>query len=173
MRNKITAMFFIFSILLFWSAVFCQAAETEKQSTPCEGLETAIIVDTDYHKMWMCHENKIIKEFRVSIGKGGVDKRKQGDKKTPLGEYTLGTPRHSDKFGIFIPIGYPTWEQILNGFSGSDDGIHGPHPLFKWLGQIITWIDWTEGCIAVGTDDDIYEIAQWVIEQNVSRIVIR
>lgn len=36
-----------------------------------------------------------------------------------------------------------------------------------------TRYNWTSGCIAVGTDEDISEIAQWIKEQKVSKIFIQ
>jgi murein L,D-transpeptidase YafK len=156
-------------ILLFFLNGICYADGKE----PCQGNRVSVVVDTGPHKLWLCADNKIVKEFKIAHGRGGVDKRKRGDNKTPLGEYPLGTPQPSNKFGIFIPIGYPTDKQLKKGFTGSDIGIHGPSRMFKWLGRITTWFDWTQGCIAVGTDDDISEIARWMKEKQVSKIIIK
>jgi murein L,D-transpeptidase YafK len=138
-----------------------------------KGGKASLIVNTGPHTLRLYEDNKVVKEFRIAIGRGGVDKHKKGDNKTPRGEYFLGTPRPSHKFGIFIPIGYPTDRQRAQGFTGSDVGIHGPYRLFKWLGRITTWFDWTQGCIAVANDDDIAEIARWVTQTQVSRIIIK
>lgn len=159
----------LFVIVLFCLTVACHSAAPE----PCKGQKNAIVVDTGQHRLLICQEDKKIGEFSVAIGRGGIDKRKQGDKKTPLGEYSLGAPRPSSQFGIFIPVGYPTLEQMTKGFTGGDVGVHGPSRIFKWLGRFNTWIDWTQGCIAVGTDKEISEIAQWVREQHGNMIVIK
>jgi murein L,D-transpeptidase YafK len=140
---------------------------------PCEGLNTTLVVDTKSHKMWLCQENKSVGEYGVALGLGGVEKRKHGDKKTPLGEYNIGTPRPSVRFGIFIPVGYPTQEQVSNGYSGSAIGVHGPTRVFKMLGGTVDCSNWTNGCIAVATDVAISEISHWIKEQKVSRIIIR
>ena len=83
--------------------------------------------------MWLCQENKPVGEYKVALGKGGINKIKQGDNKTPLGEYTLGIPRPSSRFGTFIPIGYPTQEQISKGYTGGDIGVHGPYRFLSGL----------------------------------------
>jgi len=153
---------FIFYCLL----ATCQAAAAE----PCEGQKNTIVVDTAQHRLWTCREDNKVGGFSISIGRGGIDKQKQGDEKTPLGEYPLGTPRLSVQFGIFIPIGYPTPEQKAKGFTGSDVGIHGPSRTLRLANK---WFDWTQGCIAVETDTEISEIARWVKEQNINRIVIK
>jgi hypothetical protein len=36
-----------------------------------------------------------------------------------------------------------------------------------------TWIDWTSGGIAVGTDDEIERIALWVREKRPAGVAIR
>jgi hypothetical protein len=140
---------------------------------PCDGYGTALIVDTVSHTLWMCQENRAAGVFPVSIGRGGADKRNKGDRKTPLGEYELGVPRSSGRFRLFIPVGYPKADQISRGFSGGNIGIHGPHRQCLWLGEDSAKVDWTHGCIAVGTDDDIAAVARWVNEQKVNKVIIR
>jgi hypothetical protein len=161
-----------FDILLF-ALFFCTISSHGAMGEPCEGLNSFLIVDTKNHKMWLCQENKPVGEYEVELGLSGIEKRKKGDKKTPVGEYILGTPRPSVRFGIFIPVGYPTEEQVSNGYSGSAIGIHGPTRAFKRLASTTTRSDWTHGCIAVRTDMAISEIADWVKEQKVSKIIIR
>jgi murein L,D-transpeptidase YafK len=78
----------------------------------------------------------------------------------------------SERFGTFVPISYPTAEQRRRGFTGSDIGIHGPDRRFRRLGRLTTWADWTAGCIAVGSDDEIDEIALWVEQHEPSEILI-
>jgi len=104
--------------------------------------------------------------FKVALGRGGLDKTRQGDGRTPLGTYSLGAPRPSTRFGTFIPIGYPTPEQSARGFTGRDVGVHGPERRARWLGSLSTWIDWTAGCVATGTDDEIALVASFVRERS-------
>lgn len=159
----------IFALLFIFIPLPCPGTSPD----PCDGYSTALLVDTVSHTMWMCQGNLAVKEYHVSLGRGGVDKRVKGDGKTPLGEYPLGLPRPSDRYGVFIPVGYPSPEQLSQGFSGGNIGIHGPHRRRLWLGEYAAKTDWTLGCIAVGTDDEIAEVARWVKAQKVDKIVIR
>lgn len=140
---------------------------------PCEGLDTSLIINTSSHTMLLCQKSHEIAEFRVALGQCGVGKRGSGDKKTPLGEYELGLPRASGKFRLFIPVGYPNAEQASKGYTGGNIGIHGPHRGSLWLGKDSAAVDWTHGCIAVGTDEDISTVAKWVKEQAVKKVIIR
>lgn len=131
-------------------------------TAPCASSGPAVIVVTEDHKLWVCDASRPVAWYRVSIGRGGTDKRVEGDNKTPLGTYPLGAPRASSRFGTFIPVAYPTPEQRSQGFTGSDVGIHGPDRRFRWTGRMNAWIDWTAGCVALATDEEVQAVAAWV-----------
>ncbi|MFZ5471780.1 MAG: L,D-transpeptidase family protein [Myxococcota bacterium] len=128
----------------------------------CEGRGTALVVSTGEHLLIQCEADKMVQSHAVSLGKGGTGKTKRGDNKTPLGSYPLGRPRASKKFGMFIPIAYPTPQQAAKGYTGGDIGVHGPARAFTWAGRINSAIDWTQGCIALASDEDIGKLASWV-----------
>jgi murein L,D-transpeptidase YafK len=142
-------------------------------SDPCDGYDAAIIVDTSNHTLLMCRDNQLRGLHRVALGRGGLGKQAKGDGKTPIGDYELSRPRYSAQYRLFIPVRYPNDSQKSKGFSGGDIGIHGPHRKFLWLGKDSADADWTFGCIAVGTDEEIMEVGRWVNEQNITRIVIQ
>jgi len=68
----------------------------------------------------------------------------------------------SSRFHLFLPVGFLTAEQKANGYSGSAIGIHGPHAGFAWLGHFTASVDWTQGCIALGANAEIEQVAKWV-----------
>ena len=109
-----------------------------------------------------------MRTFGVRLGKHGVGKRREGDGKVPIGRYPLGAPRHSDKYGLFIPIQYPTPAQRKAGYSGGSVGVHGPHRRVRWLGRLTNLFDTTDGCVGIATDDDMKAIADWVLSFNLS-----
>jgi murein L,D-transpeptidase YafK len=148
------------------------AGAPETKEDPCEGDEAAILINTKKHRLLLCWEHTTVGTYGVAIGKGGTPKRKRGDNKTPLGSYALGKPRPSKRYGTFIPVGYPTWKQRNRGYTGSAIGIHGPDRSFAWLGPLTILSDWTQGCIAVGTDDSIEKIAAWVEKNDVKLVHI-
>jgi murein L,D-transpeptidase YafK len=143
-------------------------------SKPCTNITAAtVVVETSQHLLWLCREGVLKGEYKVVLGTRGTGKQKEGDNKTPLGTYGLGIPRASKRFGVFIPVMYPTPEKKQQGFTGADVGIHGPARMFRWLGPINRWLDWTQGCIALAEDKEIEEIAAWVTRENSRTIEIR
>ncbi|MBK7893061.1 MAG: L,D-transpeptidase family protein [Bdellovibrionales bacterium] len=110
--------------------------------------------------------------YDLSLGLFGIGKTKEGDWRTPTGTYSLAMPRPSDKFGIFMEIGYPTKEQREKGFTGGDVGIHGPKRMLRCAGFLNVVVDWTQGCLAVASDGFIKEIAQFVKQNKVKEITI-
>jgi len=122
--------------------------------------------------MHLCRAGESDRSFTVALGSGGVGKQKQGDARTPLGRYGLGPPRGSKNFHIFVPVGYPTAEQARMGFTGSAIGIHGPPRGYGTLAQLAMLVaqDWTIGCIAVATDEDIEAVAAWLRKHEVRNV---
>lgn len=139
-----------------------------RDASSCEGRGTAVVIRLKNRTLHLCEAGLAVAEYRVATGRGGIGKRKEGDNKTPIGVYELGEPRGSSRFGVFIPIGYPTAAQRRNGYTGSAIGIHGPSRSLAWAGWVNTAADWTEGCVAVVSDKEISEIAAWVRDNDPS-----
>ena len=146
--------------------------ERPTEASPCGPGETAMVVDTRAHRLTLCEAGRARESFPVALGSGGVDKRRVGDNKTPLGAYGLGAPRASQDFHLFVPVAYPTAAQARLGFTGSAIGIHGPPRGFAGaLARIpVPLPDWTAGCIAVRTDAEIDRIAAWLRARTAPRI---
>ena len=143
---------------------------SDEDASSCKGRGTSVVVNLEKHALSLCNGELAVREYPVAIGRGGIGKTREGDKKTPVGAYPLGTPRPSSKFGVFIPVGYPTAAQRRDGYTGSAIGIHGPSRASAWAGRMNVAVDWTEGCIAVSSDDVIRDIAAWV-RKNKPRLV--
>lgn len=133
---------------------------------PCSGYGTALVVDVNARALWLCAVGVTRANYPVALGRGGTGKRVKGDRKTPLGTYALGEPRSSERFGVFIPVSYPTAAQRKQGFTGGEIGIHGPLRHLDWAGSANTYVDWTEGCIALGTIDEAMKVATFVREHS-------
>jgi len=129
---------------------------------PCPPSGDAVVVLTRAHELWLCANGAAPARFAVALGRGGVGKHRRGDARTPLGTYPLGLPRASERFGTFIPIGYPTPAQAARGRSGAAIGIHGPPRGMDGSRYLVTGLDWTLGCIATGSDEDVGAIAAFV-----------
>lgn len=135
-------------------------------------------------------ENKVIKRYSISVGRGGNgDKKIVGDKKTPVGIYHVTRSKHSDKFHFFFGLDYPNLKDGFNGYKrkvislaqfkaikssfangtpppqntklGGAIGIHGIGKQTKQKILIHKNINWTEGCIAV-ENHEIDELKQFI-----------
>ena len=153
-------------------ALLATSAPPPRQPDACSAGETAVVVDTTAHRMYLCAHGAAERSFTVALGANGVDKRRTGDNRTPLGTYPLGMPRASANFHRFVPVAYPTPAQARAGFTGSAIGIHGPPRGLEGAArlQALVATDWTAGCIAVTTDDDIEAIVRW-LDARAVRIV--
>jgi TonB family protein len=138
----------------------------------CPNSSSLVVVDTAARVLCLCRDGHEAGRFRVALGRGGLGKRLELDGKTPLGRYPLGAAIHSSRFYLFLPVGYPTPEQRARGYSGSAIGVHGPHLGFVWLGHWTALLDWTQGCIAVGTQGEVEKIARWVATRPGVEIVL-
>lgn len=132
----------------------------------CPGTGAVITVSTRKRELWLCSDGAVAGRFEVALGQGGLDKRRKGDRRTPVGTYALGTPRPSGKYGLFIPIVYPTAEQAAQGLTGGDVGIHGPPRKLPEPEYPSTAYDWTLGCVATGSDLEIQVIADFVRDRQ-------
>jgi hypothetical protein len=142
-------------------ALTAPAAGAE-DALPCPSSGDTIVVLTRERALWLCRGGSPTAQFAVAIGRGGVGKRRRGDGRTPLGRYALGVPRPSARYGTFIPIAYPTPAQAARGFTGAALGIHGPPRGMDVSSHPVTALDWTLGCIATGSDEDLGAIADFV-----------
>ncbi len=138
----------------------------------CQGRGTSLVALTDIQVVYLCKNDQPVANYDFSLGFMGLNKRREGDLKTPVGTYTLGPPKQSDRFGIFMPIGYPTLEQKRRGYTGSDVGLHGPKRAARCAGFLNVAVNWTQGCLAVASDIFIKEIAKFVVNNKVRQITI-
>jgi hypothetical protein len=67
-------------------------------------------------------------------------------------------------------VGYPTSKQRRAGYTGGAVGVHGPPRCCRDASSTDT--DWTLGCMAVGTDAEIEEVAAWTRAKRVAYILI-
>ncbi len=100
---------------------------------PNDNQRHVIVIDTDKSRLYLYKNNgnslSYVKDYYVSIGKNGVDKKTEGDKRTPIGVYfakaKLNQPL-ADMYGDgAYPLNYPNeWDQRHNR-SGSGIWLHG------------------------------------------------
>jgi murein L,D-transpeptidase YafK len=168
-----------FWFLLVAIGAACLAAPSESpaanEATGCETVShgALVFVDTARHSLSLCEGGRSTASYRVRLGRNGVGKSHEGDGKTPLGRYPLGEGRISAKYGLFLPLGYPTSEQRHRGFTGGSVGVHGPDRLVRWLGPLVNTFDTTDGCVGLASDSEMREITEWVRAHGARTIVLR
>jgi murein L,D-transpeptidase YafK len=135
-------------------------------------LANGINVHTTKHILSICKRGTVIKTFKVALGNKGVGKKKAGDNKTPIGLYGLAHPRKSNQFKVFIPILYPTTKQVAVGYTGRDVGIHGPTQSSNSISWLSNLPGSTRGCIAVGKNNHIEYVANWVKANPGAKVLI-
>ena len=129
-----------------------------------------ILVQKSARKMFLQSGDKTVREYTIRLGREPVGaKEREGDNRTPEGNYTIVSHNPNSAYHLSLRISYPTAEQRAeadkNGYSaGGDIMIHGypnksPAFLFRF---IHAWRDWTAGCIAVSNKEieEIYEMVK-------------
>ena len=126
-----------------------------------------VVVIKKKRLLLLVKDGEILRRYRVAIGRNPVGtKTRQGDDKTPEGEYVLDRRNPSSRFHRSIHISYPNTNDInraqRHGVApGRDIMIHGLPRNYEDVGELHTVTDWTKGCIAV-TNSEIDEIWSFV-----------
>jgi murein L,D-transpeptidase YafK len=114
-----------------------------------------VLVEKSQNKMYLLDGRKVLREYNISLGKNPIGhKVKEGDLRTPEGEYLLIHKNNKSKFYRSITVSYPNEEDIKRAMArgvnpGGDIVIHGfPNELGNVTGPFEP-LNWTEGCIAV------------------------
>jgi len=139
----------------------------------CPSTEAVVFVDTHAHVLLACEGGLAAHAYRVRLGSGGAGKTREGDRRTPLGVYGLAAPRRSERFGTFVPVGYPTAAQVALGYTGSAIGVHGPPRALRPFGRYLSAFDTTAGCVGLASDAEMDELRGWIEARGVVRIELR
>lgn len=143
----------LFSLMLALGA--CTSSKFEKYNGP---EVTRILVFKEDRKMYLMHGDKALKAYDIGLGFAPVGhKQREGDGRTPEGEYKIDRRNPNSKFHLSLGISYPnTADRAFAKRKGFDPGgdifIHGRPPIYAKAPD-----DWTWGCIAV-TNAEIQQI---------------
>lgn len=104
---------------------------------------------------------RLIRDFYMTLGRNGIEKQVEGDKRTPMGVYTISDQiprsRLTDFYGAgAFPLNYPNeWDQTL-GRTGHGIWLHGvPSDTYSRPPRA------SDGCVVV-TNPDFSDIAQYI-----------
>ena len=120
-----------------------------------------VIIEKAARKLHLLQEGEIFKTFEIALGIVPVgDKEKEGDFKTPEGEYVLDRRNPDSDYFLSIHISYPSAEdRQVAAAAGVDPGgaimIHGQPNVPTRSEAYYRTQDWTNGCIAVSNSDMI------------------
>ena len=141
----------------------------------------ALVIDTTKSTLYVFEnrggEARYVADYYVTIGKNGTDKTKEGDKKTPLGVYTVTghIPREklaatygksSDLYGNgALPLSYPNEWDRRQRRDGSGIWLHGvPFDTYSRPPRS------SDGCVAL-TNEDFEVIAKYA-KSGVTPVII-
>ena len=134
-----------------------------------------IVIDKSNHRLFVYDGEKLAKTYRAAFGPGKGDKVREGDKRTPEGEFYVCTKNPRSRFTLSLGLSYPNAADAARGLRDGliDQAEHdrivaavrsGDTPPWKTAlgGEIMihghgSARDWTLGCIAL-EDDDIIEL---------------
>lgn len=110
---------------------------------------TAIQVHKAAHKMYLLHNDQVLKQYDIALGFAPVGhKQFEGDGKTPEGTYYISYKNPDSDYHLSLKIDYPNdadraYASSMGKTPGGDIMIHGGPR------QKIRQRDWTAGCISV------------------------
>jgi murein L,D-transpeptidase YafK len=151
-------------------------AESDEQRSARSGSERGgaaldsprIVIDKTARRLELWSGDELVKTFPIALGdEPGLDKVRQGDHRTPEGEFYVCTRNDRSRFHLFLGLSYPSLEDATRGLEtrlisrreydaivsanrrrvrppwdtglGGEVGIHGGG----------TGSDWTWGCVAL------------------------
>ena len=159
----------IFRLLLFAALATAASAQSrlELVSTSAPTKVDRLLVLKREHKLQLLSGDQVVKSYDVALGSGGPGpKRREGDRRTPEGLYTVDWRNPASRFHRALHISYPQSAdrqraRQLGASPGGNIMIHGLGREFSSIGADHRLSDWTEGCIAV-TDTEIEQIWEMV-----------
>lgn len=111
---------------------------------------TRVLIYKEKRVMYLMHHDEVLEQYNVGLGFQPVgDKQKQGDGRTPEGNYTVNRRNPNSEFYLSLGISYPdNNDRVGASEAGVDPGgdifIHGRPKKYRNGQQ-----DWTAGCIAI------------------------
>jgi len=125
----------------------------------------AFVVDLDQSRLFVfeneAEQPRLVADYFISMGRGGPEKEKRGDLRTPLGVYFVQSyippDRLADKYGAgAYPINYPNvWDEFL-GRTGDGIWLHGTRSGTYNRPSLAS-----EGCVVL-PNDDLLEVGHYI-----------
>ncbi len=143
---------------------------------PDDAVADLVVIRKGERRLLLVAGGRFLKSYEISLGREPRGpKRREGDGRTPYGDYTIDGRNEQSAYHRSLRISYPNAYDRKRALErGEDPGsmimIHGIRNGLGWLGRLHLMVDWTEGCIAV-TNSEIEEIWKSVPDGTPVRIV--
>jgi murein L,D-transpeptidase YafK len=127
-----------------------------------------IVVVKSTRTMTLNRGGGVLKTYKIALGGNPIGaKEREGDHKTPEGEYFVDAKNAHSQFYMALHLSYPsasdrTRAKKLGVSPGRDVEIHGLGKAYGWVGARHRLTDWTDGCVAV-TNEEIEEIFELIV----------
>jgi murein L,D-transpeptidase YafK len=151
-----------FAATAFVGGVFAWANWPGRSLDPAVRADR-VVVEKSARTLQLLKGHAVLKTYRVSLGGDPVGpKQREGDQRTPEGEYRIDRRNPASSYHLALHVSYPAPTDIERARRegvepGGDIMIHGAPNGYGWLGRLHRVRDWTAGCVAV-TDREIEEI---------------
>jgi murein L,D-transpeptidase YafK len=149
------------------AALLALAVAVQGHAAPPPAVATGsadrIVIEKAAHRMTLFAGARAIATYQVSLGRGGLaPKAREGDRRTPEGDYRITGRNPNSAYHRSLRIGYPTPAQVAAARRagvnpGGDIMIHGLPNGRGALAALFASQDWTDGCIAL-TDREMDEV---------------
>ena len=150
-----------------------EIAETTASKRAFKSMPVApikIVIDKSSYELYVYDKLGWFATYPVVFGSNTLDDKKmEGDKKTPEGDFKIANKRVHEKWNRYLGLDYPTRESLekfrqrkqrgevpANASPGGGVGIHGTWPNEDYV--IDRYKNWTNGCISLKNEDvkDLY-----------------
>ena len=133
-----------------------------------DGSVDFIFVNKSQRIMELYTNGRAVKRYSIALGFApDGQKYRQGDGKTPTGEYIIDYRNPQSSFYRSLHISYPRKDQVQqakleNRNPGGNIMIHGQINGREWQGDKKIREDWTNGCISVSNNemDEIWRLVR-------------
>lgn len=160
--------------LLFWTHVVHANEPPEIRYTPLLTADKVVVQKTK-RMLTLYANNEKIKSYHINLGGNPIGhKKREGDLKTPEGEYVLDWRNPNSSYFLSLHVSYPNRDDVQNASmkgvsAGNNIMIHGQPNGMSWQQYRKLKKDWTDGCIAV-LNNDMQEI--WEAVPDGTKIII-
>ena len=124
-----------------------------------DDMADKVLVDKSERRLYLMQGESVLREYPIALGLAPRGhKEREGDFRTPEGDYLLTRRLTRSEFFLAIQISYPNdIDEASAQRLGVDPGgrimIHGQPNRPKKPDSYYETFDWTDGCIAVSNSD--------------------